>query len=356
VRDNAFYCPQGDFIAFDDQDLFPKIDAKYGPFVLGTILAHEWGHAIQARAGVDGPSIPTILLEQQADCFAGAWMAQLASGGGGPDLKVTDKEINFALAGMVTFSDQPGTSARDQQAHGSAFDRVGAFQDGFVNSASKCATYPQNPPSVVEIPFTSADDAASGGNLPFDQIVPLATKDLDRFWAEVFQQQGKTWAPLAGSVKTYRHDGPYPSCSGLSADDFKDHVVYCPSGDYIAYDQDTLSGTVNDIGDFAVGALLGNAYADAAQHRLGLSTTGKDKSLQEDCFTGAWSASDLPRTRNQQELTLSPGDLDEAVSAFLGFGSQSANQSSAAIGTPFDRIASFRKGFFEGVKSCGLGG
>jgi hypothetical protein len=39
----------------------------------------------------------------------------------------------------------------------------------------------------------------------------------------------------------------------------------------------------------------------------------------------------------------------------LTFGAQGSDQSSAAVGTPFERIASFRKGFFEGVKTCGLG-
>ena len=93
------------------------------------VLAHEFGHAIQLRAGV-GQNQPTILLEQQADCFAGAWMARVAHGDA-PGLQLDDKELTTSLAGMVRFSDAPGTSADDQEAHGSAFDRIGAFQDGY---------------------------------------------------------------------------------------------------------------------------------------------------------------------------------------------------------------------------------
>ena len=49
VAGNAFYCPDGDFIVYDDADLFPNLYTKFGPFVIGVVLAHEWGHAIQVR-------------------------------------------------------------------------------------------------------------------------------------------------------------------------------------------------------------------------------------------------------------------------------------------------------------------
>ncbi len=45
---------------------------------VGVVLAHEFGHAVQARADEFGQ--PTILKEQQADCFAGAWAAHVARG------------------------------------------------------------------------------------------------------------------------------------------------------------------------------------------------------------------------------------------------------------------------------------
>jgi predicted metalloprotease len=72
IKGNAFYCSQGDFFAFDDSTLFPQIYSQFGPYPLGVVVAHEWGHAIQSRAGVTDQ--PTMVLEQQADCLAGAWM------------------------------------------------------------------------------------------------------------------------------------------------------------------------------------------------------------------------------------------------------------------------------------------
>ena len=42
---------------------------------------------------------------------------------------------------MLLLRDAPGQSAADPSAHGSAFDRIGAFQDGFESGAEQCATY-----------------------------------------------------------------------------------------------------------------------------------------------------------------------------------------------------------------------
>ncbi len=351
IQGNAFYCPQGDFMAYDDQGLFPDINKQYGSDVLVMILAHEWGHAIQIRAGIDGT---TILLEQQADCFAGAWMGHLAADGG--PITVNDETLNVAIAGMVSFSDAPGTTAATEGAHGSGFDRVGAFQDGFDGGAAKCATYTTTPPPVLELPFTR-DDLATGGNLDFDKIVPLTISDLDRFWTHVFADRGVTYAAPAGGLQPYPANGPYPSCPAVTggAGFFQGRVWYCPDGDFIAYDEEALGGRVYDIGDFAVSVLVGNAWADAMQSRLGVKETGMDRSLDGDCLTGAWTRSTLPAPQGDadQKLTLSAGDLDEGVIAFLRFGDGEGG--GEQVGTVFDRVSSFRRGILQGVTACGIG-
>jgi hypothetical protein len=47
--------------------------------------------------------------------------------------KVAAADLDTALAGILDLTDTPGTSNIDPNAHGSGFDRVGAFQDGFGN-------------------------------------------------------------------------------------------------------------------------------------------------------------------------------------------------------------------------------
>ena len=174
------------------------------------------------RAGISGT---TILLEQQADCFAGAWMGHLAADGG--PITVNDDTLNLAIAGMVSFSDELGTTATVDGAHGSGFDRVSAFQDGFTNGAAQCATYTTSPPPVIELPFTQSD-LATGGNLAFDDIVPLTDRRTSTASGRhVFADRGvavrgarRRAAALPGRravpVVLRRPDRPQPSTAGGS--------------------------------------------------------------------------------------------------------------------------------------------
>ena len=77
IADNAYYCPEADVIVFDDEGLIPRLMESYGDLAVAVVVAHEWGHAVQDRVQMRGR---TVTLEQQADCFAGAWVATVAEG------------------------------------------------------------------------------------------------------------------------------------------------------------------------------------------------------------------------------------------------------------------------------------
>ena len=51
VAGNAFYCSNGDFVAYDEQGLLPKLRNNFGEFAVGLVFAHELGHAVQAGSG-----------------------------------------------------------------------------------------------------------------------------------------------------------------------------------------------------------------------------------------------------------------------------------------------------------------
>src|SRR5262249_28255100 len=157
---------EGDFVAWDTQQLFPKLTQQFGAFAPALVLAHEWGHAIQARVGFD--SSETVYLEQQADCFAGAWAGHVASGDS--SLSVSAGDLDRALAGMLQLSDPVGVDSSQDGAHGNGFDRVSAFQDGVEGGASACAAYANNPPTLTESGFTSEADYASGGDMALDTL------------------------------------------------------------------------------------------------------------------------------------------------------------------------------------------
>ena len=130
VQQNAFYCPESDFIAWDDQGLFPRLEKRYGPFLLSIVLAHEWGHAVQQRNELD-TFLDGVTLEQQADCFAGSWAASLTAATDPVLTKLRDKNLDRSLSGFVEFRDRLGMTADDLGAHGTAFDRIRAFQEGY---------------------------------------------------------------------------------------------------------------------------------------------------------------------------------------------------------------------------------
>jgi len=60
---NAFYCRPGDFLAWDE-DLMAAGYSQIGDAWVYLIIAHEWGHAIQARLNRDRVS---VAAELQAD-------------------------------------------------------------------------------------------------------------------------------------------------------------------------------------------------------------------------------------------------------------------------------------------------
>src|SRR6187551_1224108 len=105
VAGNAFYCGNGDFVAYDEQGLLPKLRDNFGEFAVGLVFAHELGHAVQARVGYN-PSA-TVYLEQQADCFAGSW-AQYVADSDDENVHLSKDDLDNALAGLLTLSDPSG--------------------------------------------------------------------------------------------------------------------------------------------------------------------------------------------------------------------------------------------------------
>ena len=179
VANNAFYCPAGDFLAWDAQGLIPTIQQQFGDFAVALVAAHELGHAIQERTGTSAGS--TIPLELQADCFAGAW-AQHATTTTKDTFNVKKGDLDEALSGYLYFRDPTGTDPTTEGAHGSAFDRISAFNDGFSGGVQRCKNYDTEPPTVTEVPYTSSNDVARQGNLPFSDLVKLAQQDLNVYW------------------------------------------------------------------------------------------------------------------------------------------------------------------------------
>ncbi|WP_127500994.1 neutral zinc metallopeptidase [Actinoplanes solisilvae] len=340
---NAFYCPPDDFIAWDAQRLIPELQEDFGPLLVGVVMAHEYGHAIQGRIGPADQ--PTVVLEQQADCYAGAWLADVLAGKSTAFKDVTPAQLDDSVAGVLQLRDQPGTPALAEGAHGNAFDRIRALQDGVDEGVTTCAGYRARNLPVTEVPFSTREEAASGGNLGYDEAVSLLADDAQSYWQRTFPRlTGANWPDLA--IQPFRAGEP-PACPQPDAS-AEGAAFYCPEGDFIAFDSTELGPALHErIGDFAIGMLLGDLFARAAQDRRGEATRTEQGQLTVDCLAGSWT-NDLLTRDAKSRVRLSPGDLDEAVSALLAFGRASDNTGPTA----FDRIAAYREGVLKGLRAC----
>jgi predicted metalloprotease len=331
VAGNAFYCSNGDFVAYDEQGLLPKLRDQFGEFAVGLVFAHELGHAVQARVNYN-PSA-TVYLEQQADCFAGSW-AQHVANSDDSNVHLSSDDLDNALAGLLTLSDPSGTDGGQDGAHGNGFDRVNAFQDGYEGGAQACADYQNNPPQITETGYSSSADQASDGNLPLDQLLPTITQSMQDYWG---QQSSKLTAPTvtAGSPSTG---------DGTDGGVLTDSVTYDSSSNAVTYDQAALQDVHDQIGDFASGMLVASAWGSAVEHQLGTDLGTDSARRGAECLAGAWTAS--------LSSSLSPGDLDEAVTVLVAAGKGTAARDGGDRGTAFERVAAFRDGFKHGPSKC----
>jgi predicted metalloprotease len=129
--DNAFYCPEGDFVAWDDEGLFPSLYQSIGDMAIGHILAHEWATAVQVRAGLPSEGLQA---ELQADCTSGAFAAALTVAQNPTGIELSAGDLDEAVATFIQF----GEDSEAAGLTGGAFDRFDAFQSGFFGGIDVC--------------------------------------------------------------------------------------------------------------------------------------------------------------------------------------------------------------------------
>jgi hypothetical protein len=325
VAMNAFAapCPEGLTVAWDPALIDDTITDLFGEAGPAVVFAHEFGHIIQYQSGIlditgQGVGDPqSVLVENQADCFAGAWVSQQVDDEWGPF--ADPAALDNALGALIFVRDPSGSDPNAPLAHGNGFDRVRAFQDGIDRGIEYCYGYIDDPPFISELPF-EGDDVANQGNLPFEDVTELVAEDLDFFFGE-------------------------------NVDDFEgpgDPFDYVP--------EDDLRDLHGEIGDGAVATVFGMIWAQAAQEAAGDDLDGEGPLLQRSCLVGAWLGDVLLDQQDgtadrPSQVQLSPGDLDETIITFLKL----TEEAMSGGGVAFEAVADMRQGVFGGIDDCRLG-
>jgi hypothetical protein len=123
----------------------------------------------------------------------------------------------------------------------------------------------------------------------------------------------------------------------------------------VYYDETDLTGPAHDeLGDFAVATALSLPYSLAARAQAGLSADDGAATRSAVCLTGWYTAQWYNgEFLDSLEVSLSPGDVDEAVQFLLTYGVNPKVFPDVAS-SGFELVGAFRAGFLEGGAACDL--
>jgi predicted metalloprotease len=266
----------------------------------------------------------------------------------------TDADIELGMIALVEVRDPVGTNVLEPGGHGSAFDRIGAFQEGFYYGVGACADLIDHPLPLQDNEFDPAlGDAATNGNAPFgfedQQIFRILNDDLTTWWPAQLAPAGITvpeikLTPVTDTAVTNCGDQTGLTDSG---------AIFCAATNEILFDQAYARELYDDFGDFAVGYIIGRAWAEAVQTAMASPLQGEARALASDCLSGAWigtaQTTSGPSDPNHR-LYISPGDLDEAVQTALVVGDDGIHDD--VTGSAFERVAHLRLGVLNGLPAC----
>lgn len=350
---NAGFCEDDNTIGWDRGVLLPSLRQANGDMAITMVLAHEYGHAIQKQAKLNKKSTPTLVSEQQADCFAGVYMRWVAEGNSPRFTLSTGDGLNNLLAAMISFRD-PLLSQNDfydtGDEHGSAFERISAFQFGFTDGASSCAGI----------------DAQEIGQRRGDLPVELQS-DQTGEWP-VSEESTRAIVDAMNILFTPKNP-PQLSFDGASASSCPDArpsppVSFCPSTNTIAVDLPALEkiGASNEgqdnvlvQGDNTAYSVVVSRYMLALQHQKGgLVLDNAEAGLRTACLTGVATTklSKEVTTPDGNTVALTAGDVDEAVSGLLTNGLVASDVNGETVPAGFSRIDAFRIGVLGDQDRC----
>ncbi|CKM52510.1 lipoprotein peptidase lpqM [Mycobacterium tuberculosis] len=349
---NAFFSSRCNLIAWDRGVFMAVAQEYFGDMSVNGVLAHEFGHALQVMANLVTRKDPTIVREQQADCFAGVYLWWVAEGKSTRFTLSTADGLDHVLAGIITTRDPVmEADAENDDEHGSALDRVSAFQLGFINGTPACAAIDEDEVERRRGDLPTALRVDASGN-PETGEVGINEETL----STLMELMGKIFSPKNPPTLSYQPAG----CPDAKP---SPPAAYCPATNTIVVDLPALArmGKVASAaehslpqGDDTSLSIVMSRYAWAVQHDRGLPMQSPWTALRTACLTGVAHRKmavpiDLP---SGQQLVLTAGDLDEAVSGLLTNRMVASDADGVSVPAGFTRIAAFRAGVGGDMDAC----
>jgi predicted metalloprotease len=349
---NAFFTSRCNLIAWDRGVFMPIAQRYFGDMSVNGVLAHEFGHSLQQMAKLVTRTDPTIVREQQADCFAGVYLFWVADGKSPRFTLSTADGLDHVLAGIITTRDPVmDADTQNDDEHGSALDRISAFQMGFLSGASACAGI-----NKQEIEQRRGDLPTS---LRLDTNGDPETGEVtinEDTLSTLMELLGKIFSPKNPPALSYKPaDCPDAKASPPAS--------YCPATNTIAIDLPGLA-TLGKVsaesehtlpqGDDTALSVVMSRYALAVQRERGLAMQSPWTALRTACLTGVVHRKmaepiDLP---SKKELLLTAGDVDEAVAGLLTNHLVASDADGTSVPAGFTRIAAFRGGVTGNMDAC----
>jgi hypothetical protein len=231
--------------------------------------------------------------------------------------------------------------------HGSAFERVSAFQFGFTDGPGTCKTIDEKEVTRRRGNLPVQLQRHESGNWPVSQgSVKSVIAAMNILFRPARQPTLTFDATVAAKCPDTR---PTPPAS------------FCPTTNTIAVDLVAMKklgaageGPIGLTGDNTAYSVLISRYMLAMQHARGLSVDTAQAGLRTACLTGVGTRklAQQVRTPDGNTVALTAGDLDEAVAGLLtnGLAASDVNGQSAPAG--FARIDAFRTGVLGDQDYC----
>jgi predicted metalloprotease len=346
---NAGFCFDDNTIGWDRGELLPQLRKANGDMAVTMVLAHEYGHSVQKQSGLVDKKTPTIVGEQQADCLAGVYMRWVAEGNSKRFTLSTGDGLNNLLAAMIAFRDPllyEGDFEGGEDEHGSAFERVSAFQFGFTDGATSCAAI-----DLEEIKQRRGDLPLL---LPDDQTgeLPVTEESVQ----SIIDAMNIVFEPADPPQLSFGESECPDARPGAPAS-------YCPATNTITVDLPALqelgqpSAGENGIvmGDNTAYSVVVSRFMQAIQHQHGgVVLDNAEAALRTACLTGVATVklTDEITTTNGDTIALTAGDIDEAVSGILVNGLAASDVNGDSVPSGFSRIDAFRVGVLGDEARC----